>query len=322
MTKPTKPVDLKTLVTNPQGTPPTAPKALVTNRRGASSPVDPEALVTNPPAEAAACLERVRPEFATLTPDEAERTILLNVPAVVALGLGALPNLERMRPAIEAKLPGYHAEHIGKLRDYALAALYAHLRAIRRRAPEPNLPALLAEAAPLREGMLVAAEALAYVGAVDRTQVAGIRSGSGHLDLANDLIELATLFGEQWSELSTKTALTRAEVDRAAELGPALVAALGRRDLGTDAEASAYEDERRRSFWLFFRAYEESRRAVGYLRWHEGDVDELVPSLFTTRRRSREAPVDEPGDGDGAGGKPSEGPDGGEPPPPASPPLF
>jgi hypothetical protein len=49
---------------------------------------------------------------------------------------------------------------------------------------------------------------------------------------------------------------------------------------------------RARAFTVFARAWEECRRAVTYLRWHEGDADKLVPSLRSNkgpRRRGASA---------------------------------
>lgn len=256
---------------------------------------DPSTLVTNAPAEAVSAFERLRPELEALPSDGLGR-ITLHVPSAVTIALGALPNLERLRPEMASKLPAYHVEQMGRLRDYALAALYAHLVALRPPGAEARLQAIVTEATPLREGLLVAAEALAHFGVLDRARVANIRSGAGHLDTANDLIELAALFRERWNELSSKTPLPLSDVDRAAELGPELVAALGMRKLGTEGgdDASSPEGNRSRAFWLFSRAYDECRRAVAYLRWHEGDADELVPSLFAMRRRHRTTP-DAPG---------------------------
>ncbi|HEU4534583.1 MAG TPA: hypothetical protein VFS00_10715, partial [Polyangiaceae bacterium] len=247
--------------------------------------LDPSTLVLQAPAEAAAAFERQRPEREALDAAELGR-ITLHVPSAVTIALGALPNLERLLPEMAATLPGHHVAQIGRLRDYALAALYAHLVALRPPAAEARTQALLSEAAPLRENLLVAAETLAHFGLLDRARVALLRSGAGHLDTAHDLIELAALFRERWGELASRTPLAKADVDRAAALGPELVAALGMRKLGTEgAGETTPEADRARAFRLFARAYDECRRAVAYLRWHEGDADELVPSLFAMRRR-------------------------------------
>jgi hypothetical protein len=87
-------------------------------------------------------------------------------------------------------------------------------------------------------------------------------------------------------------------VDRAAELAPELLVALGERGHGkTASSAAAAADRRARAFTLLVDAYDACRRAVTYLRWNEGDADLIAPSLFKLRgpRRSpAEAPPEPP----------------------------
>lgn len=44
-----------------------------------------------------------------------------------------------------------------------------------------------------------------------------------------------------------------------------------------------------RVFTLFFRTYDEVRRAVCYLRWNEGDANRIAPSLYVRRRKRPKA---------------------------------
>ncbi|HEU4534923.1 MAG TPA: hypothetical protein VFS00_12425, partial [Polyangiaceae bacterium] len=57
--------------------------------------------------------------------------------------------------------------------------------------------------------------------------------------------------------------------------------------------SGTYEQARARAFRLTVRAYESTRAAVAYVRRREGDVDELMPSLFGGRPRRRSAPEPE-----------------------------
>ncbi|HEU4535116.1 MAG TPA: hypothetical protein VFS00_13405 [Polyangiaceae bacterium] len=238
------------------------------------------------PEEAALAFVRVQPELAAVRADERGR-ITAAVPVAVSIALGALPNIEARRDEMRRAWPGYDVARAGRLREYAYAALYAHFLAGRPAESASRLPALLAEAAPLRERLLWAAELHAHYGDVDAARVAAIRSGVGHQDTANDLVELGVLFRSARAVLAGRTRVNDAEVARALELGMQLVDALGRRRVGTEGgeTPSQAADDRVRAFWLFHDAYEESRRAMSHLRWHEGDADQLVPSLFSGRRR-------------------------------------
>lgn len=57
-----------------------------------------------------------------------------------------------------------------------------------------------------------------------------------------------------------------------------------------DATVSEAADVRQRAFTLFVRTYDELRRAMSYLRWHEDDVDSIIPSLWSGKaQRKRDA---------------------------------
>jgi hypothetical protein len=241
-------------------------------------------------------LTQVRPLLDAM-PASALGRITLHVPMAVSIGLGALPNIVARQDEFRRRLPEYDHERAGRLREFAHAALYAHIIAARYGDGSTRLPALLAEAAPLRTRMLGAAELHSIYGEFDAGRVATIRQGTGHFDTANDLIELAMLFRETRDRLAGKTPVTDGEIVRARELGLEIVDALGQRRVGTDGAATPTrpDEDRLKAFWLYAGTYEESRRAMTYVRWHEGDADLLVPSLFSGRRR-RGSSSDEPGE--------------------------
>jgi hypothetical protein len=247
------------------------------------------------PKEAAVALASVEPEIAALS-FSVLLSINVDIPRAVAVAIGALPHLRDLRPRLVAELPEHPIHTTDKIGTYALAAWYAHLLTLPTSKTEGMLEALLAEATPLREDLLVAAEALAHKKLLDPETVTDIRSGLGNLDKANDLVALAALFTQSWSHVHAKTTVERKDIERAAELGPLLLVALGAREQpGPGASKPTDLAERRvRAYTLFVNAYEEARRAVWYLRWHEDDVDDIVPSLFATRKGARKAKPAEP----------------------------
>ena len=40
---------------------------------------------------------------------------------------------------------------------------------------------------------------------------------------------------------------------------------------------------RQQAFTLFVNNYDQVRRAISFLRWNEGDVDDIIPSLYAGR---------------------------------------
>jgi hypothetical protein len=248
------------------------------------------------PTEAAEAYERARSDLAALAPEEVGR-VRLTPTTVVSTVFGALPVLETLGDDIKG-LP--HIDHplLGKLYDVTLALYYVSLLVMHASDDKAQVAELLVEGAPLRERLLISAETLVVYGLVDGKQVASIRSGTGHDDTANDLGALAQFYRALDPEVRAKTLVTKADIDRSAELSLLLLAALGRRRLGSDGAGTAtrYLDDKARALRLVMRSYGELRRAVTFLRWHEGEADQFVPSLFAGKRR-RSPSANEPTDG-------------------------
>lgn len=248
------------------------------------------------PHEAAERYESVRPDLNAL-PAEAVGRITARIATVIAIVFGAWPHIEALMPVLST-LPLLDLADLRKLPDYVYALYYTDLMAMPS-SEGADVPALVAEATPMRDRMLSVAESMAKYRLVDAERVAAIRSGLGHLDTAHDLGALATLFRGLAPEHQTRLPVPETEIDRAAELSLQLLAALGRRQVGSDGQRlpSRYEDERARAFRLVVRSYDHARRAVTYVRWKEGDAELLVPSLFSGKRR-RSPSADEPGEGE------------------------
>lgn len=241
------------------------------------------------PTEAAKAFAEVEPLITKLSSDELLQ-INVDIPRAVAIAVGAVPQLAKLRDQA-AKLPDFDITNIDRVGTYALAAWYAYLLALPE-ATAGGLAALLEEAKPLRESMLLAAELLAHRGLFDKKSVEAIRAGQGNLDTANDLVALAALFSAGWSEVENKSPIEWTEVEQATTLGPKILVALGAREVpGIKVpDASNAIDRRDRSFTLFFRAYDQCRRAATFLRWNEKDADAFAPSLFGSRRRTKSEP--------------------------------
>ncbi|WP_437538281.1 hypothetical protein WME79_20115 [Sorangium sp. So ce726] len=251
--------------------------------KAASAPVLPSS-----PAAALAAYARVEPKLLELGPDDLV-TVYVEVPRAVSSVLSALPHLRELRDEIVRDLPNHPIAMLDELEDYVLAAWYADLL-YSTPASELDTKKLTEEAGTLREALLVAAEALGHRNLLDKQRVADIRKGKGHADLASDLIALAELFRGSWDKVRAKTAVEDEELERAADLGVRLLAALAAKPgKGSSAAPKITDagDRRARAISLVAKAYEECRRAVAYLRWHEGGDGDLAPSLLQKPRGRR-----------------------------------
>jgi len=241
------------------------------------------------PAEAAKAFAEVSPILSGMS-SSGLLQITTDIPRAVAIAVGAVPHIANLRDQA-AKLPGFDITNVDRLGVYALAAWYAHLQGMPE-AVAGALAGLLEEGKPLRETMLLSAELLAHLDLFNKTAVQDIRADHGNLDTANDLVALSALFATAWTHVENKTPVTWEQVERAAQLGPEILVALGARDQpGAKVSDGSTPPERRvRAYTLFVNAYGQCRRAVTYLRWAEGDADEIAPSLFANRGRRKTTP--------------------------------
>ncbi|HEU4409176.1 MAG TPA: hypothetical protein VFS43_28215 [Polyangiaceae bacterium] len=251
-------------------------------------------------AEGAAAYVRIEDAIDAMT-DKEVGVVRQYITLAVAIVFGALPNIGAYLPAMRKATPELDFDELDRLPDYVQALYYLHLMTMSPEEAAADLSVLLAEAGPLRGRLLSAAEMMVTFGHFSAERVANIRSGTGHIDTAEDLGSLVRLFREAGPELTAKTPVSEAMLERAGELSFQIVAALGRRKVGSDGSApSRLVRDKARVFRLVARTYDQARRGLSFLRWKEGDVDSLAPSIFAGRRRSRGAPAGEAPGGDDA----------------------
>lgn len=208
--------------------------------------------------------------------------INIDVLAAVSTVNAAMPEIRAMRGAIGKTFVSFDLAQFDRLHTYALALQHAQvLYAAAIRSTEPTQE-LAARAVRLREMLVSDITALVNRGVLDGKRLAQLRGGTGFRNAAFDLQVLAAILREHWGAISSRTMVQFSEVEQAEALGADLTDAVdGREQVSSVAVAAA--SERTRAFTLFFRAYDEARRAATFLRWHEGGSDSVVPSLYAGR---------------------------------------
>jgi hypothetical protein len=213
----------------------------------------------------------------------------ISVPYAVTKALGIQPTLAELKGRISKSLPDVDERLPEHLVTHAHALTHAHTLFVTALQAVDVLPSLRAEGRKLRAVLLTDAQSLIQRGRVDAMKLKGLKNDASYRNLAIDLHILAQLFMGLPAS-SGPTAVSTKEIQRAEQLAATILELVGRRkDLRASVEKAA--DLRDRAFTLFARAYDETRRVVVYLRWHEGDADELVPLLYAKRndRKKKEA---------------------------------
>lgn len=218
--------------------------------------------------------------------------------SAVAVVLGAQPALLEYRPTIKEQLPKFPLVFIDDLDSIAHATLYVFMQT---RAATTSDPAIAekVEKAKLQRKILQADAASAVLrNLMDERSVELAPKGNGRLEIAQGLLSLCVAFRAAWSSVKGHTAVTEEMLTDCTRLGVELLAALGRDDnpaLSSNTTPAAARWLRAASF--FYNAYDQCRRAMGYVRWDEGDASDYTPALVGTRgprAKAEDAGGDEP----------------------------
>lgn len=238
------------------------------------------------------CFLALAPEIGAIG-DEDLVTLNFDLEQAVTVALGVAARLQELKPGF-AKLFFADERDIDRLHTAACAALYTQLLATEPVLQDERFPRTLEEATRLRKELLATAGLLAELGALSKAHVAELRSGTGHLDTARTLVALASLFESNWHRLQGRVPVTREQVARARVVGKELYELIGtRRYVPPPVPADDPIRLRARAFTLLLLIYDRCRRAVVALRWHEGDADTFMPTLYPKRRRRTNAVADE-----------------------------
>lgn len=250
---------------------------------------------TAPVPRGRVALEALRSAMAALAP-EALHPINVDIPHAVSRALGVAPTLLSLRPRIVAECPAVDLDAIDAIETRALAVEYAHAVYVTALSPLPGVAEVATEAIAARTRLLSLANNLITWDLLDPSTLDHIPSGNAYLDIANDLIALTSLLHARAPSLDGKVPVTPAQLDAWHLLGERLLQLVGVRDEQPGIAVQAHAD-RQRAFTLFDRAYEEGRRVVAFLRWHDGDADFLIASLRSrggggAPRRDDDPPVE------------------------------
>jgi hypothetical protein len=232
---------------------------------------------------APAAFDSVRAEIAAV-PAHALVPINLDVLPAARRGLVIAERIAPLLPEL-AKCPYLDLHAINGLHTYSLALIHAHALIDHAEAAALPISVLVTEAIRLRGNLMATAEMLSHFGFISPERVEAIRRGKGYANLADDLLALGLLLRSLWHRIKDRVLVAREDVDRAMVLSASLHKALGSRESNADplVEPNDPRFVRAQAYTLFYRAYDECRRGVTCLRWHDGDARHIVPSLYSRR---------------------------------------
>lgn len=212
-------------------------------------------------------------------------TARLDVSHAVMTAVGTAPLLLAQKPALVAFF-GARADVVDLVLPLANAFQDAHVAylALIGADLEPQFKALGDTRAQLVTLLQLAIERKV----VTERVLQGLQGGNGYAERVEDVLFLVDVCRKAWPRLSAITKLTEADLDAAAAQARAFQTAVSVKE-HTKNQLTQAGELRARAYTAFFNAWDQCRKMVTYLRWHEGDAELIAPSLFAGRGRARDA---------------------------------
>jgi len=214
----------------------------------------------------------------------------LEIPTAVATVFGVLPKLMAYREDILKQLPGFDVVRFDKLEDYTMALSYANTVHSTATRPVDGLVELSDEGFKLRGTLQSDILALSSRSLINSASLKNYTGLTGYKNIATDLQIQGQILKDNWSQIEGKCATTMVEVEHGLKVAAHLLRLTGLKEQSPAVVAAAAE-MRKRAFTLFSRAYDDARRAIIFLRWHEEDADTIAPSLYVGHGGSKKKTV-------------------------------
>lgn len=183
---------------------------------------------------------------------------------------------------------GFDVTRYDDLEPRALALWQADVDYRQMIEPQGSLSDVLAQALPMRKKLLRAAVYLWEDHEVLGPQVAEIRDGRGHLDTADDLVALPTLFETQWHAVADQCAITRQDLSEARGLGLELMHLL--HPANKQKAIQEARDLRNRAYTHAVQGARDVRLAAAFVFRDRPERLEAYPNPLTPMRRRAPAP--------------------------------
>jgi hypothetical protein len=236
---------------------------------------------TSMPAYRAA-LDSLRKRLLAVPEVEVQRGLALDAGSAGTLVEASVIKLEPHRAALVEQFADAADEALDDLPALARAARQADVEYLAAQSPR-DLSPQHDELRAAYQMLLVDAESLAVRRLVDPAQLEAARDSRSYAALVRSTLVLVQVLRDAWPRFAKQTPLTRADLDRAERAAQRMAQALGDRDNRVSAAPAA--ELRTRALSELARVYEEVRRMVTFVRWHQDDADALAPSLWANRGR-------------------------------------
>jgi hypothetical protein len=251
-----------------------------------------ENLTENPPPPPGRsyrdALERVRPVLMAIPRDHLIREPKLDPSRTARMAEATATKLLPLRAALVAECGERAGVVLDGLVTIADAVKQADIE-VERTKTSDDLSHLHAAVMKHHQALLTDAHALVSRNVIPLSEVERAETTKGYKPLLKSLLILVSLFRELADDPVAQVLVKPTDLDAAELAVQRMNTAIAYRDQGVSQLAAL--DLRTRAMTKLIRDYDAIRRFVTYVRWEEGDADDLAPSFWAasrgTARRSR-----------------------------------
>lgn len=229
------------------------------------------------------CFEAKKAEMDAVPADQLKKLSLDCMDVVMTLS-GVQPKVEPFRDQIAKELPTVNVRCIDELHVYVGALHHAHVRHGLLLQEDPPISEWADDLAEKHQLLLSTAEILAQTGILQSAVVQDLRPRASHKQLSLHTTKLTELLTLNWKAIENKTVLSPQTLEEIEADAVRLAHAIGERDQRL-AAISASAETRLRAYTITLNAYSEVRRAMGFIRWYQGDADTFAPALANHAKR-------------------------------------
>lgn len=227
---------------------------------------------------------RWSPECQAIPKEDLLTSINVDIPSVVSMVRGATKQILPLRERCVVALPEEDLSVFDRVESQVLALAYAHAQHQNTQKAVPPLQDISARCVFKHDILSTALSLGIKRGLLPAQALRDLRGPVGYKNQAADLVAMVALYRDHREALAGRIGLDDADINEAESLAYQLYGAIGERDQ-MPVTVAATTEARQRMFTLFMRTYDSIRRIVHYLRWDEGDADEIGPSVYAGRRR-------------------------------------
>ena len=211
--------------------------------------------------------------------------------AAATTGQGVYPEVVELRPLIVQELSSFKISRLDNLKTYALALLYANGE-YKTATDPPAIVADMAETATHTRAVLLAdTNSLIAHGVLAPGVINNLQGVNGYKNVMADLIALVAIHRKNADTMANRTSIKPDELKAGEDLAATFSEAVGLHEQSPQIIAAATRT-RQAAYTLFVTSYNEVRAAVQYLRRHENDADNFIPSLFAIHGNRKKSTAD------------------------------